>query len=79
MINDIFYLPSIEKFETLTIQKYTINVFYQQGRETVILIIRDREKVILLHGGREKVIWVGGRRKVNGTGAEGCGPRKSNT
>ena len=79
MINDIFYLPSIEKFETLTIQKYTINAFYQQGRETVILIIRDREKVILLHGGHEKVIWVGGRRKVNGTGAEGCGTRKSNT
>ena len=65
-----------------------INVFYQQGREIVILIIRGREKVILIHRGREKVIWAGGRKKVNGpggrgqrprTGTRGCGPKKSNT
>ena len=37
------------------------NVFYQQCREIVILIIRDREEVILKQGGREKLIWAGGR------------------
>ena len=73
MINDIFYFPSIEKFETLTIQKYTRNVFYQQGREIVILIIRGREKIIVIHGGREKVIWAGGHIKVNGAGGWGRG------
>ena len=66
MINYIFYLLSIEKFEALR------NVFYQQDRDIVIFIIKGRQKVILIHGGRQKVIWAGGQRKVNGT--EGRGP-----
>ena len=53
-INYIFYLPSVETFET-----FFENAFYQQSREIVILI----------HGSREKVIWDGRRRKVNGAGA----------
>ena len=71
VINYIFYLSSIERFETLTIQKYK-NVFYQQGREIVILKVIL--KVILIYGGCEKVIWAGGRRKVNGVWAEGREP-----
>ena len=44
----------------------TRNVFHQQARQIVILMIRGREKIILIHGGCEKVIWTGGHRKVNG-------------
>ena len=46
VINHMFYLPPIEKFETSTMQKNTKNVSYQQGREIVILIIWGHEKVI---------------------------------
>ena len=65
-IDCIFYLPSIEKFETLTIQKYK-KCFQRQIK---ILMIRGGRKVILIHVGREKVIWAGARRKVNGPRAE---------
>ena len=60
MINYVCYLPSIGKFETLTIQKYK-KCFLLHGREIVILIIQ----------GREKVIWAGGRRKGNRDGGRG--------
>ena len=52
-------------------------VFYQQGREIVILIIQGREKVILINEDREKVISAGDRKKVNRAG--GCGLGKSNS
>ena len=43
VIDYIFHLLSIEKFETLT--RNTRNDFYKQDREIVILIIQGREKV----------------------------------
>ena len=57
---------SFRYFYTLLIGQYRNkrNVFYQQGREIVILI----------HESREKVTWTGGRKKANGVESQGPRP-----
>ena len=76
VINYIFYLPSIEKFEILTIQKYK-KCFLPAGPWNSDFDHSGPLKTNFDTWGCEKVIWAGGRRKVNKAG--GCRPRKSNT
>ena len=87
VISYIFYLPSIEKFESFRIQKCK-KCFLPAGPWSNNFDNSGREKEILIHGGRKKVIWARDRVKVNRAGgwgrgqkagAGGCGPRKSNT